>query len=394
VPTAEDARSALTAMSRATGSRTARFGRRVLLARTARRPVRVVQLSDGKVLTNPTDAQREDQDPRRHRHQRPHDPKARDRLAQGDALNIFEETTWPADASRSSRSSATSSKSTASAISAASSATRRTRRALQRGGVRARRSGRPRHQGAGRRLPRPVRRGRRPQRTAWEEANRKPQGVPRSRADGHRRQAGADSAAGQLRAADRRVIEAIHQADEDYKTTAGFHDASLAERGPQESGKAILARQRQDELGSSHYLDNLRFALCAIGRQLMKLIPRRCDVPTVIRITGQRRPRAKVMVFSGAENDPRNEKFLQTHTGPAPLTLPNGHRRPAGAEDSVPAARGREGDLRHRRRRVRHRSLRRPVSGTRATGTSKLMRRSSRCCRPEIAMRSSSTCTS
>ncbi|HUC40851.1 MAG TPA: portal protein, partial [Gemmatimonadales bacterium] len=53
------------------------------------------------------------------------------------------------------------------------------------------------------------------------------------------------------------IVVAIHQSDEDYKTTAGFRDASLGERGPQESGKAILARQKQDELGSSHYLDNL-----------------------------------------------------------------------------------------------------------------------------------------
>jgi hypothetical protein len=120
------------------------------------------------------------------------------------------------------------------------------------------------------------------------------------------------------------VIEAIHQADQDYKTTAGFHEASLAEQGPQESGKAILARQRQDELGSSHYLDNQRGSMTSMGRQMVRLFRIVCDVPTVVRITGKDDKERSVMVFAGADNDPRNEKYLKTHTGPAPLPHPDG----------------------------------------------------------------------
>ncbi|MGH9257360.1 MAG: portal protein [Vicinamibacterales bacterium] len=108
------------------------------------------------------------------------------------------------------------------------------------------------------------------------------------------------------------TVVGIKQADDDYKSTAGFRDASLAERGPQESGKAILARQRQDELGSSDYLDNLRFAIGACGRQLINLFRVVYDEPTVLRITGKDEKQRKVLVFSGATKDPRRDEFLRT----------------------------------------------------------------------------------
>jgi hypothetical protein len=122
------------------------------------------------------------------------------------------------------------------------------------------------------------------------------------------------------------IALAIRQTDQDYKSTAGFQDASLGERGPQESGKAILARQKQDELGSSHYLDNLRFALCAVGRQLVDLIRSTYDVPTILRINGKSDQARKVMVFSGARNDPRLPQYrpMGPDGKPVPFNLPDG----------------------------------------------------------------------
>lgn len=122
------------------------------------------------------------------------------------------------------------------------------------------------------------------------------------------------------------IVVAIRQTDQDYKSTAGFQDASLGERGPQESGKAILARQKQDELGSSHYLDNLRFALCAVGRQLVDLIRSTYDVPTILRINGKKDQARKVMVFSGARNDPRLPQYRPNGPDgkPVPFNLPDG----------------------------------------------------------------------
>jgi hypothetical protein len=117
---------------------------------------------------------------------------------------------------------------------------------------------------------------------------------------------------------------AAHQMDEDFKTTSGFHDATLGERGPQESGVAIDERKQQDLLGSSHYLDNLRIALGAAGRQLIKVIRAIYDVPTILRITGDDDRERMVMVYSGKDNDPRSDAYLQTHPGPGPLAMKDG----------------------------------------------------------------------
>lgn len=121
------------------------------------------------------------------------------------------------------------------------------------------------------------------------------------------------------------IVVAIRQANNDYDATAGFHDASLGERGPQESGVAIDARKQQDELGSSHYIDNLRFAMSSLGRQLIRVLRKTLDVATVVRITGSDDQHKKVMVYSGADQDPRQPKFLKRHPMTAqPMGMPDG----------------------------------------------------------------------
>lgn len=154
-----------------------------------------------------------------------------------------------------------------------------------------------------------------PQRKSWEMANRKnfafleftPQDI-------------AGKLLGRPEPANyqpdlRNNIMALEQTDNDYKITAGFNDASLGERGPQESGKAIKLRQDQDTLGSSHYLDNLRFALASAGRQLIQLIRAHYDVAQVVRITGADNTPVKVLIFSGKENDPRQQQGFQLPEG-------------------------------------------------------------------------------
>ena len=165
------------------------------------------------------------------------------------------------------------------------------------------------------------------QRTAWTNANRKPYAFlevdPMPADDGR-------PAPLPIRNSYSPPIEAtvlgIQQADNDLKATGGFHDASLGERGPQESRVAIAARQRQDEHGSSHYLFNLRMALACAGKQLIELIRVVYDVPQVIRITGDGDRVWKAMIYSGAERDPRREEFLESGPDgqPIPFQLPKG----------------------------------------------------------------------
>mgnify|MGYP003146377349 CR=1 FL=1 len=105
------------------------------------------------------------------------------------------------------------------------------------------------------------------------------------------------------------MTAAIMQSDQDLKATGGFNDASLGQRGPQESGRAIRSRQQQDEMANSHYLDNLARAVRQVGRIVIDLIPRIYDTARVMRITGADEQVKNVMVFSGEENQPTQDQM-------------------------------------------------------------------------------------
>jgi hypothetical protein len=76
----------------------------------------------------------------------------------------------------------------------------------------------------------------------------------------------------------------VRQADNDMKATTGIYDASLGQRGPDESGKAILARQKQTDLGTLNFTDNLARSMRHSGRVLIDLIPHIYDAPRIQRI--------------------------------------------------------------------------------------------------------------
>jgi hypothetical protein len=76
----------------------------------------------------------------------------------------------------------------------------------------------------------------------------------------------------------------VRQADNDMKATTGIYDASLGQRGPDESGKAILARQKQTDLGTLNFVDNLSRSMRHSGRLLIDLIPHIYDAPRIQRI--------------------------------------------------------------------------------------------------------------
>ena len=57
------------------------------------------------------------------------------------------------------------------------------------------------------------------------------------------------------------LIQAKVGASEDVKATTGQYNASLGMSGNERSGKAILARERQADIGTYHYVDNLARAV-------------------------------------------------------------------------------------------------------------------------------------
>jgi len=76
----------------------------------------------------------------------------------------------------------------------------------------------------------------------------------------------------------------VHQADNDLKATIGIYDASLGQKGPDQSGKAILARQRQSEVSTMNFSDNLARSIRHSGRVKIDLIPYVYDTPRIQRV--------------------------------------------------------------------------------------------------------------
>jgi hypothetical protein len=82
------------------------------------------------------------------------------------------------------------------------------------------------------------------------------------------------------------LIQAKMGASDDIKSTTGYYDSSLGETSNERSGRAILARERQGDTGSYHYIDNLARAIRYGTRQLVDLIPKIYDTQRIARIIG------------------------------------------------------------------------------------------------------------
>lgn len=82
------------------------------------------------------------------------------------------------------------------------------------------------------------------------------------------------------------LIQAKMGASDDIKATTGQYDSSLGMASNERSGRAILARERQADTGTYHYVDNLARAVRYVTRQLVDMIPKIYDTRRVARIIG------------------------------------------------------------------------------------------------------------
>ncbi|MCE5247968.1 hypothetical protein LLG88_13735 [bacterium] len=95
-------------------------------------------------------------------------------------------------------------------------------------------------------------------------------------------------------------IQLSLQAEQDLRATAGFSiDVGAHEQRAEQSGRAILARQHQGEVGNSHFQANLAVALRHAGRVLLDLFPWYYDTPRVKRILGRDGKSRTVIVHAG-----------------------------------------------------------------------------------------------
>jgi len=80
--------------------------------------------------------------------------------------------------------------------------------------------------------------------------------------------------------------EALNAAD-DMKSVIGIYDASLGARSNETSGRAIMARQRESDVATFHFVDNLSRAIQYMGRCLVEVIPSVYSTRQAIQILGE-----------------------------------------------------------------------------------------------------------
>lgn len=97
---------------------------------------------------------------------------------------------------------------------------------------------------------------------------------------------------------------------QDMKDVTGLHDASLGARSNETSGKAIMARQREGDVATYVYHDNLRSAIGEAGRVIEMMIPKVYDTARTVRIIGEDE-KAKVQRI----NDPNDPRSIDINRG-------------------------------------------------------------------------------
>ena len=91
----------------------------------------------------------------------------------------------------------------------------------------------------------------------------------------------------QLPVSSQGILDGLTMAREDLRAVIGIYDAGLGRPSNETSGKAILARQREGDVGSYLYIDNFARAVRQTGNIINDLIPHVYDTERTIRIMGE-----------------------------------------------------------------------------------------------------------
>lgn len=117
------------------------------------------------------------------------------------------------------------------------------------------------------------------------------------------------------------VQEALQSAD-DIKSTTGIFDASLGAKSNETSGKAIMARQREGDIGTYTFVDNVMDAIEETGRIIIDMISHVYDAPRQIRILGKKME-AKIIAVNqpgGPDLSSAGKYDVTVSTGPSVTT--------------------------------------------------------------------------
>jgi hypothetical protein len=113
--------------------------------------------------------------------------------------------------------------------------------------------------------------------------------------------------------------EALNASD-DMKAIMGVYDASLGARSNETSGRAIMARQREGDVSTFHFLDNLARGIRQVGRVLIDLIPKVYTGERIVRLLGNdgsvdRVPLGQPTPIKGPDGQPKMQPVPDPMTG-------------------------------------------------------------------------------
>lgn len=143
--------------------------------------------------------------------------------------------------------------------------------------------------------------------------------------------------------------EALNASD-DMKNIMGLHDASLGARSNETSGRAIMARQREGDVSTFNFIDNLSRGIRHSGRIIMDLIPHIYGAERVIRCIKEdgsnfsmpiNQPVIPAQMSQPGMGGPQGPMPPQMPPGMSPsmaMPPPNPQMGPAGAAMQMPQA--------------------------------------------------------
>jgi hypothetical protein len=114
--------------------------------------------------------------------------------------------------------------------------------------------------------------------------------------------------------------EALNASD-DMKAIIGLYDASLGARSNETSGKAIMARQREGDVSTFHFIDNMARAIRHTGRIIIDLVPHVYNTERVIRVMGEDGKEQAVKVNGPTEQTDRKGQPVVDETGQTVMAM-------------------------------------------------------------------------
>lgn len=114
--------------------------------------------------------------------------------------------------------------------------------------------------------------------------------------------------------------EALNASD-DMKAIIGIYDASLGSRSNETSGRAIMARQREGDVSTFHFIDNQARAIRHCGRILLDLIPKVYTGDRILRVIGEDGEQNQVRLGAQYMRDDGTLTMLDLGAGKYDLTV-------------------------------------------------------------------------